>query len=243
MRRFKTAFLLGAGLGTRLKPLTDKCPKPLLPVDGRPIITYGMDHLLTVGVERFIVNTHHHPDAYRVVFPDGRWRGREIIFVYEPQLLDTGGGLKNIEHLLSEDGAIICYNGDIITDLPLKRLFDGHNEKKGEVTLVLRSNGSPQNVSLDEEGYVCDLRHTLGVRGTGDYLFTGIYAVERSFLGHIPRGQKESIIVSFLRRMAEVPRVIAGVVIDGGQWFDLGSPEEYERAELLVKTLCLTKFD
>ncbi|HLE19042.1 MAG TPA: sugar phosphate nucleotidyltransferase, partial [Syntrophales bacterium] len=60
----KTAFILGAGLGVRLRPLTDTTPKPLLPVGGRPIITYAMEHLLTVGVERFIVNTHHLADVY-----------------------------------------------------------------------------------------------------------------------------------------------------------------------------------
>ena len=89
----KTAFILGAGLGARLRPLTDTTPKPLLPVGGRPIITYAMEHLLTVGVERFIVNTHHLADLYLQVFPDGKWRGTPVIFRYEPNLLDTAGGL------------------------------------------------------------------------------------------------------------------------------------------------------
>ena len=63
-RRFKTAFILAAGLGTRLLPLTERSPKPLLEIGGRPIITYAMDHLLKVGVDRFIVNTHHLPEVY-----------------------------------------------------------------------------------------------------------------------------------------------------------------------------------
>ena len=106
--QINTAFLLGAGLGMRLRPLTQTCPKPLLPVRGRPIITYAMDHLLTVGVQRFIVNTHHCADVYRQTFPDGQWRGIPIIFRHEPVLLDTAGGLKNIEDLLKGDERHSC---------------------------------------------------------------------------------------------------------------------------------------
>src|SRR5512136_3068619 len=112
-RKFKTAFILGAGLGMRLRPLTERCPKPLLPIGGRPVITYAMDHLLSIGVDRFIVNTHHCPEVFVEKFPDKLWRGRPIIFRYEPVLLETAGGLKNIEDLIEEDEVIICYNGDI----------------------------------------------------------------------------------------------------------------------------------
>ena len=122
-RRFKTAFILGAGLGTRLRPLTERCPKPLLEIGGRPVITYAMDHLLSVGVERFIVNTHHCPEVYLQKFPDMQWRGVPIVFRHEPVLLDTAGGLKNIEDLLGEDQTILCYNGDIIADFPLQGLL------------------------------------------------------------------------------------------------------------------------
>src|SRR5512136_3052134 len=79
-RRFKTAFILGAGLGTRLRPLTERCPKPLLEIGGRPIITYAMDHLQSVGVDRFIVNTHHCSEVYLEMFPDRQWRGVPITF-------------------------------------------------------------------------------------------------------------------------------------------------------------------
>ena len=137
-RRFKTAFILGAGLGTRLRPLTDRCPKPLLPLGGRPVITYAMDHLLRAGVDRFIVNTHHCPEVYAENFPDKLWRGIPIIFRHEPILLDTAGGLKNIEDLLDEDEAILCYNGDVISDLPLERLIQAHEAMRPEVTLALQ---------------------------------------------------------------------------------------------------------
>jgi NDP-sugar pyrophosphorylase family protein len=188
-----------------------------------------MDHLLTVGVDRFVVNTHHCAEAYAKEFPEGRWRNVPIIFRYEPVLLETAGGLKNIEDLLSNDEAILCYNGDVIADFSLARLVEDHERHRPYATLALRSKGPLLNVNIDKHGAICDMRHTLGMAGVQSCLFTGIYAVETSILRYLKADKIESIIPVLIRRIVEEAGSVRGIVMDEGQWNDIGSIEEYER--------------
>lgn len=227
--RFKTAFILGAGLGTRLRPLTEHIPKPLLPLNGRPMITYAMDHLLGIGIERFIVNTHHFPEKYLEAFPHRTWRDVPIEFRYEPTLLDTGGGLKNLEDLLKGDEAIICYNGDILCTMSLDILIRSHEAQGGEATLALRTQGPNLNVDIDLSGAICDMRRTLKRPGAASCLFTGIYTVETSILAAIEKNRIESVVDVFLRRIVASPGSIRGIIIDSGEWDDIGSVDVYSR--------------
>ena len=228
-RQINTAFILGAGLGTRLRPLTENTPKPLLGIGGRPIITYAMAHLRAVGVKRFIVNTHHCAEKYAEAFPNGHWCDVPITFRHEPVLLDTAGGIKNIEDLITEDERIIVYNGDIITNMPIELLIRKHFELNTSVTLALRSSGSLLNVNVDKEGFVCDMRHILKNEGVKSCLFAGIYIVEKSFLKRLTAGKIESIVLPLVEMIKENPHSVGGVVIDDGSWYDVGSLEEYDK--------------
>ena len=225
----RTAFILGAGLGTRLRPLTEYMPKPLLPIGGRPMITYAMEHLQAVGIQKFIINTHHCPEKYAEVFPDGNWQGIPITFRHEPLLLDTAGGIKNIEDLITQDKRILVYNGDIITNLPIAPLIDRHFELKTEVTLALRSHGPLLNVNIDSHGFICDMRNRLHNPGVQRCLFAGIYVVETNFLRQLTAGKIESIVLPLIESIQQNPRSVGGMVIDEGFWYDLGTIEEYNK--------------
>src|SRR6478735_3703128 len=126
IRVVRTAFVLGAGLGTRLRPLTNRRPKPLIPVGDLPLIARAFDHLIALGVERFVVNTHWRAERYPEFFPQGEWRGRPIEFFHEaPEVLETAGGIWNARSAL-KDGPFLVYNGDILTDLPLAPAWKHH---------------------------------------------------------------------------------------------------------------------
>jgi mannose-1-phosphate guanylyltransferase len=222
------AFVLGAGLGTRLKALTQNYrPKPLIPVANRPLITYAFDHLRTAGVTHFIVNTHWRAEAYGEAFPQPVYDGLPIEFRHEwPEVLETAGGIKNVEDLLG-DRPFWVYNGDILSTLPLAPAIKAHNDSGNEATLVLRSKDGPLQISFDQGNrHVVDIGGRLGSSLEPRYLFTGIYLLNPAFLARIPAATKLSVIQVFCDMIRSGDR-LGGVVIDDGEWFDLGTRDQY----------------
>lgn len=218
------AFILGAGLGTRLRPLTDHLPKPLVPLFHRPLAAWAMDACARVGIRRFAVNTHHLPEAWT---PFAHSRTESIQLFHEPILLETGGGLKNIEPWIGGESLLI-HNGDIFSTMPLERLITAHETSGLPVTLALRSTGDAKHVALDPSSErVLDIRRKLD-RADGTHVFTGIYCIEAGFLTMIPPGEKLSIIPAFLD-LAERGQ-LGAVVLDEGTWLDLGDRQSYLKA-------------
>jgi len=226
------AFVLGAGLGTRLRPLTDQLPKPLIPFFHRPLITRAFDHLRGVGVHEFIVNTHHLPQRFAEAFPQNEYEGARITFRHEPVLLETAGGIANIADLV-HGAPFIVYNGDILADLPLSPLLQTHVASGNLVTLVLRSEGPARHVAIDAaRGLVTDIRGKLGTGDVGTHQFTGIYAVSPAFLQYLEPGKIESVVYPWLQALRKGER-IGAVVVDDGRWWDLGDRESYLQAHRL----------
>lgn len=223
----KKAFVLGAGLGERLRPLTDQLPKPLIPVFHQPLITYAFDHLLAAGVDGFVVNTHHLPQAYAEAFPESCYRGAPIAFRHEaPVRLETAGGIANVRDLLGDEPFLV-YNGDILTSLPLEPLIRTHQEQGNLVTLALRSNGPAQHIAHDPAtGRVTDIRNLLGTGNPGTHLFTGIYACSPEIHDWLTPGKVESVIPIFLKMIQQGAK-LGSVVLDEGHWWDLGSRAAY----------------
>jgi NDP-sugar pyrophosphorylase family protein len=233
--KISTAFVLGAGLGTRLRPLTDTWPKPLLSVGGRPMITWAFDQLIEqLGVERIIVNTHHAAHRYAEVFPENVWRGVPLLFRHEPELLETGGGIKNIEDCVRGE-TFVVFNGDVLSSLPLNRLVEAHAQSGAEVTLGLRSSGGPLHIGWNPaSGRVGSIRAETRGPGEKACLFTGIYVVAPAFLARLTRGKKESVVPIFLQMIAE-GNPPAGVLVDEGDWWDLGTVEALAEVDGLLR--------
>lgn len=237
----KKAFVLGAGLGTRLQPLTQQLPKPLIPVHHRPLMVRAFEHLRAAGAEEFVVNTHHLPEAYPQAFPDGIWEGCPVHFRHEPVLLETGGGLANVADLL-QDGPFFVYNGDILTDVPLEEAWEVHVAKGNLVTLLLRSDAPVRNVAFDPaEGRVLDLRNALGLNHPDQWGFTGVYVVSPAFFCYLIPGKIESVVGGLLRAIAAGER-IGGVVADEGQWLDLGDRASYLAAHAAGRTSAFPRY-
>jgi len=222
------AFVLGAGLGTRLRPLTEGLPKPLVPVWNRPLLCYAFDHLLEeLGVGEFLVNTHHRPEAYDAAFPSRAYRGAPLSFRHEPVLLDTGGGLDNLRDWLPENESFAVCNGDVLTDLPLRAAWERHLAEDNAATLVLRSRGEELRVGYDEaSGRVVDLRGLLRPEWEDRRQFTGIYFLAPRFLRYLVPGRIESVVLALVRAIEAGERV-GGAVVDEGIWSDLGDRESY----------------
>lgn len=226
------AFVLGAGLGTRLRPLTERRPKPLIPVYGKPLITFGLDHLIANGITSFVINTHHCPETYDRLLPGGRYRGLPLEYRHEPVLLDTGGGMKNVEPFVGDD-PFVAYNGDILADFPLRPAIDRHLNSGNIATLILRSSGGPLHVQA-RDGIVTDIRGKLGNGNDPAFLFTGITILSPEIFRHIPPGQIIPIIPIYLD-LIRAGKMIGAEILDEGLWFDLGTRDSYLAAHGLLR--------
>jgi mannose-1-phosphate guanylyltransferase len=216
------AFVLGAGLGMRLRPLTEELPKPLIPIFQKPLITFVLDHLISVGVKSFVINTHHRPEAFREFFADGGYRGHPVQLVYEPEILGTGGGIKNVEGLL-KDELFISYSGDIVTDIDLPTLIDEHLRAKNDVTIAVRETHLGKDVALDGTRVV-DITNRYG--HAGQYDFANIAVWTRAIFERIPPGQHISYIPILAEWIGHGGK-IGGIVLNDGKWFNIGSRREY----------------
>jgi mannose-1-phosphate guanylyltransferase len=217
------AFVLGAGLGTRLRPLTEDVPKPLIPIFQKPLITFALDHLIESGVERFIINTHRLPESFEHVFPENNYAGHSVKLVNELVLLDTGGGLKNVQSLLGTQPFIV-YSGDILTDVDLEPLIEEHFRLLNDVTLGLRRDTGLGAGVVARNGRIVAISNESYPTDNFDYANVSVWNPE--IFRRIPSNQKVSFIPIIAEWIRQSGR-IGGVVLDDGKWFNIGSRIEY----------------
>jgi NDP-sugar pyrophosphorylase family protein len=214
-------FVLAAGLGTRLRPLTDDLPKPLIPIFQKPLITFALDHLIGAGVNKFVMNTHRLPELFHSFF-ESDYTGRSVTLIHEPELLETGGGIKNAERYLGSE-PFLTYSGDILTDVNLQSLIDEHFRRGNDVTLALRETGLASDVALRDHRVV-DIANRYGTAGNLD--FANIAVWNSAVFQRIPPHKKISF-VPIIADWIDNGGKIGGLVMNDGKWFNIGSRAQY----------------
>jgi len=220
--KIQQAFVLAAGRGNRLRPLTDELPKPLIPIFQKPLITFALDHLIGAGVNQFVINTHRRPELFQSLFDGNDYAGRSITLIHEPELLETGGGIKNAERELGTE-PFLTYSGDILTDVNLEPLIEEHFRRRNDVTLALRETGLGSDVALRDHRVV-DITNRYGIAGNLD--FANIAVWNSAVFQRIPPHKKLSfipIIADWIGKGGQ----IGGLVMNDGKWFNIGSRTQY----------------
>jgi len=237
------AFVLAAGFGKRLRPLTETIPKPLVPVFHKPLVSFALDSLIAAGVGNLALNTHHLPAVFKEAFGQRpSYRERAIDFFHEPQLLDTGGGIRNARWALGEK-TFFLYNGDILADLPLADLLKTHHSTGAMATLLLREDGGVANIRFDTDtGRVVDVREELGGMNGRLTVYSGIAVLEPDIFDWIPDEGSHSIVDSLIAALRGGER-IGGMLVSEGLWMDLGTPAAYLKAhQLLADPACRPRY-
>jgi mannose-1-phosphate guanylyltransferase len=230
------AFVFAAGLGTRLRPLTDVLPKPLLPIFGMPLVRFALEHLRGVGVRSFALNTHHLADAFGPHLEAARRDGFVVTQFHEQALLNTGGALVNARAWIGAD-PVLVHSGDVLTDVDLPRLIKAHLDEGGEVTLGLRHTGLAAQVGFDPAaGRVVDVLSILGVSAPQCLDYANVGVVNGKILDGYEASPRSfaAIVLDALRRGARV----GGVLLDDRSWFNLGTRQDYLEIHRTLNSSC-----
>jgi NDP-sugar pyrophosphorylase family protein len=230
------AMILAAGLGTRLRPLTDTIPKPLLPVGGAPLILWNLLWLRAGGIGDVIINLHYLGHLIEDAIGDGsRWDMR-VRYSYEPTLLGTGGGLKQAEGFFEKQPFLVI-NGDTLIDVDLNELREFHHTHGGVATLVLRDDPHAAQwgaVESDAQNRIFTINgRGLSQAGVTGHLvtrmFAGVHILHPSILQKAPPGNPFSIIDSYTQELAQGASMFG--FVHAGYWSDIGTVERYAHVQ------------
>ena len=233
-------MILAAGFGTRLRPLTESTPKPLLQVGGTPLLVWNLLMLRESGIKEVIVNLHYLGHLIQETLGDGKRWGMHVSYSCERNILGTGGALKAAESFF-EGQPFLVVNGDTLIDLDIPRLVHYHHAKGGIATLVVRDDPQAQHwgpVHCDANGRV------LRIIGKGKdpeedsgeisvRMFAGVHLLHPSILGDWPTGHSFSIIDPYIQELARGSRIFG--FVHAGYWSDIGTLDRYGQAQADVE--------
>lgn len=252
---FMKAFILAAGFGTRLWPLTEDRTKAAIPFLNRPLIAYSVEYLALHGIREIIINLHHQPDSIRDALGDGSSFGVKLTYSFEEEILGTSGALDRVrELLLGEDFLVV--NGKIITNIDLKHAIAEHQKRHAIGTLVLRQNAKREHfstVEVDERGWITrfagfpdvasqaaianapsDSSPIVSTAEPAPLMFTGIQVLSPKIFEYIPRGVfSHSTIHAYPRAIAAGEAVIGH--LSTRDWYEMSTVARYLEASLRLK--------
>ena len=219
-----SVFILAAGLGERLKPITDYIPKPLIPVLGKPVLESVLERISTLSPGRTGINLHHKKEAIEDWIRRSPYQKKVHLFPEDP-VLGTGGALKNAEEFL-KDNTFLVHNSDIISDLDLVKLAGHHLSSENLATLAVHHCPRFNNLEIDEKGL---LRHVgMAPEGSKSLAFTGIAVYRPEFLKFLPPGAS-GVVDAWFKAIAAGHK-IGTLDVSGCYWTDIGAPASYAKA-------------
>jgi NDP-sugar pyrophosphorylase family protein len=241
------AMVLAAGLGTRLRPMTDSRPKALVEVSGRTLLEITLSRLHEFGVNEVIVNVHHFADMVVDYLKSKNNFGMRIEISREEVLLDTGGGLKKAAWFFLDEPArldepFILHNVDVISSIDLHRMVEFHVQSQALATLAVKNRETSRYLLFDEQDQLCGRRSKPDLKSelvrpaekTQPLAFSGIHVISPRLLPMIREDGVFSIINTYLDLAARGGK-IAAFHADPYYWRDLGRPEHLIQAEMDLK--------
>lgn len=242
------ALIFAAGLGSRLKPLTNSVPKALVEVGGMPLLEIALRKMGKAGIQKVVVNIHHHAEKVRGFLSTFRCERMEVVISDEQDcLLDTGGGLLKAEPLFDAGAHVLLCNVDVITTADLNAFLNFHFQQRNPVSLMIKKRQASRYLLFDEKMHLAGWRH--GSSGEEQLLRPGVPLTPFGFQGmHIisseifPFLDKEGagafpITPFYLKIAREMP--VAGYLCNDADWIDIGTPKKLARARAFVERVGL----
>jgi MurNAc alpha-1-phosphate uridylyltransferase len=225
------AMILAAGLGTRLGAITEHTPKCLVPVKGKPLLAHTIEHIKALGISSIVINTHHHAAQVEAYLKEHNNFGVEIQLSFEPELLETGGGLLRARPFFESEDEIIVHNADIYHSLDLMKFIEIHRSRDAVATLLVMQRESSRCLLFDQQmnlvgraiaGKPDEIMSNNPVMYT--FAFSGIQIVTQAFFDYCTRLPARFSIIEGYFEAARAGKSVSGAVING-LWSDVGTPE------------------
>jgi NDP-sugar pyrophosphorylase family protein len=231
------AIIFSAGLGTRLRPLTNSKPKALIEIFNVPLLEIVIKRLIEAGVNEIIINTHHFPEQIVDFIKSKSNFGIRIEFSNEEKLLDTGGGLKKASYFFDDSEPFFVHNVDVISDINLKEMYNQHLENNCLATLAVNKRETSRHLIFDEENKLCgwksekENKTIISRKPKGNAIelaFCGIHVISPILFEKMIEEGVFSIIDTYLRLAGSGESIIA-FRADSFYWKDVGTIEQFQK--------------